>query len=234
MQPNLRRLAAFGRKHPFALGVAVGTLKTGAADLCVQVSTEGREEVDWPRFACFTLLGFGYIGCLQQVVYVSVFAHIFPHASRFAALPSVQARLADRLGLRDLVLQTAAVNFLWCPMFLPFFYAFQDLVEGVSLAVGDGASRSGHIFEVVKRGWWKSNTSSALERCRQNLWNDLKVIWQIWIPGHLVTFALPMWLRMPTTHSLSFLYFCVFSFTRGSGQVDACTVQARPAVEALN
>ena len=36
-----------------------------------------------------------------------------------------------------------------------------------------------------------------------------------WIPGDFIIYAVPMWLRLPTNHALSFLWTCYLSFLRG-------------------
>eukprot|EP00931_Biecheleriopsis_adriatica_P119173 TRINITY_DN94429_c0_g1_i1.p1 TRINITY_DN94429_c0_g1~~TRINITY_DN94429_c0_g1_i1.p1 ORF type:complete len:224 (+),score=41.30 TRINITY_DN94429_c0_g1_i1:39-710(+) len=213
-----QRLKAVGKAYPFAVGVAVGTVKTGASDFTAQKLVERRDKIDWPRLTCFTLLGFSWVGCLQQVVYVNAFSKIFPHANRFTSLPTLQARLQDSLGIRDLIGQTAFVNFAWCPMFFYFFYAFQEFVHGVSRA-GAGARNSAGVSwaEMARQGLENSRTNfwDAMQRCNENILEDLKICWMIWIPGHLVTFAVPMWLRMPLTHTLSFLFFGILSCMRG-------------------
>lgn len=215
-----RRFALVGKAHPFAVGVGIGTVKTGAADFCTQHFIEGRSlpDLDVPRLMCFTLLGFSVIGCVQQAMYVHGLARVFSRAGPFAELP-LRAKLQDTEGLRQLVLQTAFVNFVWAPVFLNFFYVFQEFIQGVSRASGprDGTGL-GSIRAQVAAGLdaCRANCASALARCRRNLWEDLCVVWRIWIPGHLVTFAIPMWLRMPTTHGLSFIYFCSVSFMRGN------------------
>jgi len=218
MRTVWQKIEGFGMRHTFAVGVAVATVRTGAADLCTQRYIERRRNLDLPRLMCFTLLGFLWNGCLQQVVYVNVFAKTFPHAATFAALPTVAARLRHHLGLRDLVGQTAVVNLAWCPLFLHFFYPFQEFIQGVSSKGPDDSKEPCTIgvtldagFQAVQTNFWV-----ALDRCHRNLWTDMQGIWAIWIPGHMVTFAVPMWLRMPLTHLLSFVYFVLLSVTRGN------------------
>ena len=69
--------------------------------------------------------------------------------------------------------------------------------------------------EVVNHGSGAS-PRRALERYRENAWDDLVAAWQIWIPGHLIFFSTPLWARLPTNHAMSFGFCCVLSFMRGA------------------
>lgn len=188
------QLTALGRGSPLGFAVLVATGKTAAADLLTQRCIEQRSELDRRRLAFFTFFGCTYLGFFQYYLYVRCFGRWFPHASRFAEAPTLAARLSDRAGLRDLWLQVAAGNFVHIPfVFLPSFYCMQEICER-----GRAASMS-----------------TALEKYAANARADLLAAWQIWIPGHAVFMSVPMWLRLPTNHALSFLYVCVLSFSRG-------------------
>lgn len=90
--------------------------------------------------------------------------------------------------------QTALGNFVHIPfLFLPSFYLTQELVD---------------------RGRSASPTA-ALWRYRQGVVEDLKSAWAIWIPGHAIFFSVPLFLRLPTNHAMSFGYVCVLSLMRG-------------------
>uniref|UniRef100_A0A7S1A3A2 Mpv17-like protein n=1 Tax=Noctiluca scintillans TaxID=2966 RepID=A0A7S1A3A2_NOCSC len=210
-----RLVCSIGKRYPFPVGVSLATLKTGGSDLSTQLLIERKDAVDRPRLVCFTLLGFLWNGMLQQHVYVNVFARCFPHAARFSALPTVAARLRDGPGLRSLMMQVSFVNFIWNPIFYYFFYLFQEFVQGAS-SVSE-QSTSLNVLSYVSSGLTRCREQFwvAVDRCSNNLWDDLRLCWAIWIPGHLFTFATPMWLRMPLTHSLSFFFYCALSFTRG-------------------
>jgi hypothetical protein len=123
--------------------------------------------------------------------------------------------------------QTFFVNFLWFPVFWHFFYVFQEFVQGVSGAMpplpddeasGNATSVSAYVNRYVSAGRDNAlkNIDTALRRCHENLWEDLKMLWLVWIPGHIITFSVPMWLRMPLTHTGSFITFCMISLMRGS------------------
>lgn len=56
---------------------------------------------------------------------------------------------------------------------------------------------------------------AALRRYRTNFWADNLASCLVWVPGDLLIYAAPMYLRMPMDHLLSFLWTMVLSFMRG-------------------
>ena len=95
----------------------------------------------------------------------------------------------------DLAKQVAAGNFLHIPfLFLPCFYLTQ---------------------EVTTHGMAAASPSHALASYRRNLWSDSVSAWTIWIPGHCIFLAVPLYLRLPINHAMSFGYVCVLSLMRG-------------------
>lgn len=107
---------------------------------------------------------------------------------------TLAARLKDFAGLSDLAKQVAVGNFLHIPFaFLPSFYLTQEVCTH-----GRNAS-----------------PLSALQACHRNIWADCVAAWAIWIPGHAVFFSVPLWLRLPVNHAMSFAYVCILSFSRG-------------------
>eukprot|EP00439_Symbiodinium_sp_Y106_P017879 s2608_g2.t1 len=136
--PQQRRLemvlhhgARIGRKHPFLFGVAVSALKTSASDLMAQKVVERREEVDWRRNFIFFTWGLMYLGGVQYFIYVHLFARRwFPMAEAFAAKPW-RAKLADRVGQRNVLAQVFFDQFVHHPFLLyPAFYQVKELIEG--------------------------------------------------------------------------------------------------------
>eukprot|EP00439_Symbiodinium_sp_Y106_P023927 s2608_g2.t3 len=123
--------ARIGRKHPFLFGVAVSALKTSASDLMAQKVVERREEVDWRRNFIFFTWGLMYLGGVQYFIYVHLFARRwFPMAEAFAAKPW-RAKLADRVGQRNVLAQVFFDQFVHHPFLLyPAFYQVKELIEG--------------------------------------------------------------------------------------------------------
>lgn len=182
------------RSYPFSLSLFTATAKTAAADIMTQRCIEGNDGLDLRRTTLFTVFGFYYLGGFQYWLYVRQFSRWFPSAKRFGEHATIADRLADRPGLRDLAWQTAMGNFVHIPfMFLPSFYLTQEVVTHA----GDASA------------------VRALTRYRENCWSDLLSAWAIWVPGHAIFFAVPLWARLPTNHAMSFAYVCVLSLTRG-------------------
>ena len=40
-------------------------------------------------------------------------------------------------------------------------------------------------------------------------------MWALWVPGDLIVSAVPLWMRLPLNHGLSFVWTCYLSFLRG-------------------
>ena len=67
------------------------------------------------------------------------------------------------------------------------------------------------------RGFSDASASRALSSYYSNAWSDCIAAWTIWIPGHAIFFSVPLWLRLPVNHAMSFAYVCVLSLSRGRG-----------------
>ena len=192
------------RSYPFSLSLFTATSKTAAADVLTQLYLEpsGSEggsnsaQLSLRRVCVFTVFGFWYLGGFQYWLYVRCFSRWFPSAKTFGEHASIAARLNDRKGLIDLAKQVAVGNFLHIPfLFLPSFYMTQEICT--------------HGYD--------ASPLEALQSFRLNLWKDCMAAWSIWIPGHAIFFSVPLWLRLPVNHAMSFCYVCVLSFTRGRG-----------------
>lgn len=55
-------------------------------------------------------------------------------------------------------------------------------------------------------------------------------IWMLWIPGDMIIYAVPMWLRLPLNHALSFIWTCYLSFLRGEKDAGGSTEAAEEVV----
>ena len=189
------RFCSYGRANPLSTALVTSTIKTTAADALTQIYLEDCKTLDYQRLGLFTGFGFMYLGAFQYLLYVKLFAKWFPHAAKFGDLPTTAARLCDRQGMIDLAKQTFVGNFLHIPFcFFPAFYLTKEVIE--------------------KRE--QASPLRAIEQYRTNAANDLITAWQIWIPGHMLFFSVPLWARLPTNHAMSFGFVCVLSGMRGS------------------
>ena len=84
-------------------------------------------------------------------------------------------------------------------MYFPTFYAVKEFVQGTSWSpvdwVRDGCTKYYHNFS-----------------------KDFRAMFQLWAPADVVLFSLPMWLRMPGRHVVSFGWTAYLSFLRGGAQ----------------
>lgn len=190
---------SFAKRNPFIFQLGVATGKTAGADLIVQVVAEGKDihEVDWRRNGIFVVFGFAYLGCFQYWLMVTKFGQWFPTMSRFANL-----RLADKLkdtaGMLDAGKMVVFDIFVHLPlMYFPTYYAVKELVGGETWNPVD---------------WVRDGVTKYSNNAR----DDLTAMVQLWGPSDCIQFALPVHIRMPFRHIVSFFWTAYVSFTRGA------------------
>ena len=106
------------------------------------------------------------------------------------------AKLRDAPGLRALGAQVVLdVGMLGC-VYLPTFYVFKASVFSASWDPGVWAAE-------------------GLARYRQNFRSDAYDVVRVWVPADVVCFSVPLWLRLPVRHVISFVWTAYLSFTRG-------------------
>ena len=208
-------VAAVGRwcgANPFWFQMIVGTAKTAACDLLIQVYVEKRDSIDWKRNAVFMAFGSVYLSGFQYLLYSIWMPRLFPNAVAFANLP-FRAKLRDMAGLRTLAKQVAFDNFVHNPIvYFPVFYCLKSLLD----AKVEGQSAVAAVQEQL--GTYKRHFAvDNLSMCA------------LVIPGDILAFGAPMWLRLPASHAVSFAWVCYLSFLRGGSAAEV--VEAAPAVE---
>jgi hypothetical protein len=189
--------AAFAKEFPFANNVIIATLKTSAADLVAQCVIEQKSifDVDWKRNAVFCLFGAAYLGGFQYFYQVNVFKRIFSDAERFTKLPWA-AKLSDTKGLGQLAGQIVADLTVMVFVYLPTFYVFKGFVFGSTWSPQD----------------W---VSDGLGNYTKNWNKDVYDVLRVWGPTDVVCFSVPMYLRLPVRHIVSFIWTAYLSFMRG-------------------
>lgn len=177
--------------YPFATGVGITMAKTTAADLLVQFVIE-QQRWDLHRTALFASFGCLYQGAVQYAIVNLVLEPAFPGNMRRAVLSKI-----------------FCMNFISDPLlFLPTFYVFKEVASEQEKQKRLVPTLS---LPVVAKG--------ALEKYKQNCYEDWRNTWSVWIPGHFVTYAIcPLHLRLPWMSVLSFGYVLILSLTRGSLQ----------------
>jgi len=193
------QITTFPKRRPFATNIIVATVKTSLADIVVQ-KAEGKKEIDWSRNGVFTAFGFAYLGIAQWFVYVTVFTRVCPHAIRFSNL-SWAEKLKDRAGQIDLIKQTCLDNFVhYTFVYYPVFYFFKELIQ----------SKDATSLDVA------GTFQSAVGKYKNNCVIDNLYMWSLWIPGDLLVYACPIWMRLPLNHGISLVWTMILSSLRGS------------------
>lgn len=188
---------AFSKAYPVANNLIIATLKTGAADLVAQCVIERKtfDQVDWKRNMVFCLFGFCYLGIFQYWYQVNIFTRLFPGVNKFTSQPW-SAKLTDGPGLLALggqtILDLGTLSFVY----LPTFYVFKAGVFSGNLDV---------------QGWFQT----GLGNYTQNLSKDCYDVVRVWGPADLLCFSVPLYLRLPVRHVVSFVWTAYLSFVRG-------------------
>ena len=92
-------------------------------------------------------------------------------------------------------------------IYYPVFYVFKESVQGAKN--GDGA--------VVEQRGATEIISKAFSKYKENLKADIIAFAKLWVPGDLIIYSLPIWLRLPVNHAVSFVWTCILSVMRGAG-----------------
>lgn len=197
-----QRVFGVAKKHPFAFQLVFATAKTAAADYLVQKHVEKRKEIDWNRNLVFTCFGGAYLGGFQWFVYVTLFRRWFPQMDKFAA-QTMKEKMANKAGQVDLAKQVLFDNFIhYTFVYFPVFYVFKECIQS-----GDKDKElTRSPMDIIKGG---------LQKYQKNFWGDNCAIWALWIPADVVIYAIPIWMRLPANHGLSFLWTCILSAMRG-------------------
>lgn len=192
-------ITTFPKRRPYATNIIVATVKTSLADLIVQ-KAEGKKEIDWGRNGVFTAFGFAYLGVVQWFVYVTIFTRLCPNAIRFSNLPWAE-KLKDRAGQIDLVKQTCYDNFVhYTFVYYPVFYFFKELIQS-------DPNIDKNPVACAERG---------LKKYWKNCVTDNLYMWSLWVPGDLLVYACPIWMRLPLNHGISLVWTMILSNLRGS------------------
>mmetsp|Transcript_42300 Transcript_42300/g.92706 ORF Transcript_42300/g.92706 Transcript_42300/m.92706 type:complete len:269 (+) Transcript_42300:144-950(+) len=189
--------ASFAKTYPNANNVLIATLKTAAADLLAQTVIGGASlgEVDWQRSFLFCVFGALYLGIFQYWYQVNVFKKVFTNVESFTTQPW-KDKLTDGPGLTSLAAQIAVDLTVLSFIYLPAFYVFKASVF------------SGSADPTV----W---ASSGLGNYQANFAKDALDVVRVWGPADLIIFSVPLYLRLPVRHVVSFVWTAYLSFVRG-------------------
>lgn len=186
----------FAKRYPFANNVGIAATKTAAADLLAQVviAQTPIANIEWDRTLLFCAFGAIYLGGFQYLYQVNIFKKLFD-VDKFTS-QSWADKLKDEEGLKALAAQTALDLVVLTLCYLPAFYIFK---AGVFSGTMDPAV-------------W---TSTGLHTWQDNFAKDEFDLIRVWFPADLICFSVPLHLRMPARHVVSFVWTAYLSFTRG-------------------
>ncbi|GBG30090.1 Hypothetical Protein FCC1311_063102 [Hondaea fermentalgiana] len=196
---GLGGLLALMQANPFTAQVTIATCKTSLADIIVQKRVEGAEQIDWRRNMLFIMFGGAYLGLFQWFVYVRLFQRLFPAMDTFCN-QTMREKLKNKEGIRALLGQIA-LDFTFVQPFLyfPVFYSFKTLLDTDPEVQASLANRF----------------SSAFAKWRANLFEDNFGMCAFWLPMDLIIYSVPIYLRLPLNHAVSFIWCCILSIFRG-------------------
>mmetsp|Transcript_13290 Transcript_13290/g.27514 ORF Transcript_13290/g.27514 Transcript_13290/m.27514 type:complete len:253 (+) Transcript_13290:186-944(+) len=203
---------SFAKENPFVFQLGVATAKTSAADLVAQIVAERKslDEVDWKRNAIFVVFGFAYLGVFQYWLMVNKFRQWFPTMDRFAKLTFAE-KLKDKAGILDAIKMVVFDVTVHLPMiYFPTYYTVKEFVGGKSYNPID----------------WATN---GVSKYFTNSKEDLTAMIKLWGPSDCIQFVLPMHIRLPFRHLVSFFWTAYVSFTRGALEEDETTEEKQAA-----
>jgi len=186
----------FAKAYPNANNIGIATVKTASADLLAQLAIAHTPvgDLDWQRTLLFAVFGATYLGAFQYWYQVNVFKKLFD-VDKFTSQPWAD-KLRDAEGLTSLAAQTALDLAVLTLVYLPTFYVFKAGVFGGS----------------ADPGVW---LSSGLDNYGANFAKDEFDLLRVWAPADLVCFSVPLYLRLPARHVVSFVWTAYLSFSRG-------------------
>ena len=175
----------------------IATAKTAGADFLAQtalVGTSGDFSFDVQRSLLFALFGASYLGAFQYLYQVNVFKRLFD-VDKFTSQPWGD-KLKDVPGLKALAAQTGLDLTVLTLVYLPTFYIFKASVF------------SGSVDPSV---WF----STGISTYQSNFSSDEADLIKVWLPADIVCFSVPLYLRLPVRHIVSFGWTAYLSFARG-------------------
>lgn len=186
----------FAKDYPFANNVGIATVKTAAADLLAQTAIAGIPvtEIDLQRSLLFCLFGALYLGAFQCAYQVNIFKKLFDVDS--FTNKAWSEKLQDMPGLKALGAQTGLDLSVLTLIYLPTFYIFKASIFSAS---------------VDPSAWFET----GIDNYQMNFSKDEADLLKVWLPADLVCFSVPLYLRLPVRHVVSFIWTAYLSFARG-------------------
>ncbi|GMI49466.1 hypothetical protein ScalyP_jg7892 [Parmales sp. scaly parma] len=156
----------------------------------------------------FVVFGSLYLGCFQWYIMVTKYRVWFPTMDRFAKL-SMSAKVKDIPGLIDAGKMVLFDLFVHMPvMYFPSYYTLKEFVTSKSWSPLD---------------WVRDGCGKYASNFKEDYW----AMFRLWGPSDCVQFALPIHIRMPFRHCVSFFWTAYVSFTRGDSEEEEEKVEKK-------
>jgi protein Mpv17 len=189
----LRKLSAWGERHPMLFGVVATSVKHSVADLFAQMVVEDRslDEVNFRRNALYFVYGI-FVAYNNSIPSLLV-PRMLPHLQHWAKLP-LRQKIRDRRGCFQAAINIAVDNFLTTPIiYFPSYYILCEFLMG--------SSSSCCCF------------ANGLTKYRHACVDDLVTLWKVWVPIGFLTFTVvPIHMRVPWISGVGFFWTVFFSF----------------------
>eukprot|EP00980_Cylindrotheca_fusiformis_P026177 scaffold15497_cov117-Cylindrotheca_fusiformis.AAC.4 len=221
------RIRSIPKDHPFFVQLAIATGKTSAADIMIQTAVEKKKlsEIDFRRNAIFLIFGLTYLGGFQWWLLINKYKQWFPTMERFGE-KGLSQMLRDRAGLKDAAkVRPTTVHDLSCFDDILLFIHSSSILAYPKMVIFDVAIHSPFMYfpsyytvkEIVGSSTWNPLVwvSDGLSKYRKNMKEDLTAMALVTIPSDCVQMAIPIHMRMPFRHLISFFWTGYISFSRG-------------------
>jgi len=178
--------------------MAIAVSKTVTADYIAQKYFDGNEKYDARRGMAFALFALLYQSGLQYFFHVFCFSRMFPTIRTWSTLSFKEKIFSQPHGWWSVVGQNIIdqCGITW--IYYPLFYALKGITQS-----DRGSIKPAELYTAVKN------------KLRSNFIDDVTTSWVVWMPANMLVFALPLWLRLPVLHSISFGWICLLSILRG-------------------
>lgn len=140
------------------------------------------------------MYGLFYLGAFQYWYQVNIFKKLFD-VDKFTSL-SLEEKLKDTDGLKSLGAQIGIDLMFILFVNLPIFYVLKAVIFSGS----------------ADPSFW---VSSGLDTYQASLSKDALDVFRVWFPADFICFSVPLHLRLPVRHSVSFFWTTYLSFSRG-------------------
>ena len=86
-------------------------------------------------------------------------------------------------------------------MYFPTYYVCKEIIMGE--------------YEYLRLQDWKHASYVAMKKYAGTFWIDNVGMLSFWVPADIVIYSVPIWIRLPLSHTISFIWTAVLSAYRG-------------------